>query len=104
MLTGVLNDSSAQASATETLGKQLTEAALKSTLVLCHNDTATYRDDEHYRTILTRLATATIDRDSEAGADPDPYATRTTSACTQPPREHPPLIAAPWISPTTLAR
>lgn len=65
VLTGVLNHSGAEVSATETLRDKQDEAASMGTLVLRYNYTATYRDDERYRAILTRRAPSTLDLDSE---------------------------------------
>ncbi|WP_410598064.1 MobF family relaxase [Amycolatopsis sp. lyj-23] len=66
VLTGVLSHSGAEVSATETLREKQDEAVSMGTLVLRYNYTATYRDEDCYRAILTRRAPSTIDLDSEA--------------------------------------
>ncbi len=65
VLIGVLNHSGAEVSATETMREAQDEAVSMGTLVLRYNYTATYRDDERYRAILTRHAPSTVDLDSE---------------------------------------
>lgn len=65
VLTGVLNHSGAEISATETLREAQDEAVSMGTLVLRYNYTATYRDEDRYRAILTRHAPSTVDLDSE---------------------------------------
>ncbi|MFJ1768024.1 MobF family relaxase [Amycolatopsis sp. NPDC088138] len=65
VLTGVLNHSGAEVSATETLREAQDEAVSMGTLVLRYNYTATYRDEDRYRAILARRAPSTVDLDSE---------------------------------------
>ncbi|QKV74216.1 hypothetical protein [Amycolatopsis sp. Hca4] len=65
VLTGVLNHSGAEVSATETMRKAQDEAVSMGTLVLRYNYTATYRDEDRYRAILARHAPSTLDLDSE---------------------------------------
>ncbi|WIY05554.1 MobF family relaxase [Amycolatopsis mongoliensis] len=65
VLTGVLNHSGAEVSATETLREAQDEAVSMGTLVLRYNYTATYRDEDRYRAILTCHAPSTVDLDSE---------------------------------------
>ncbi len=65
VLTGVLNHSGAEISATETLREAQDVEASMGTLVLRYNYTATYRDEERYRAVLTRHAPMTVDLDSE---------------------------------------
>lgn len=65
VLTGVLNHSGAEISATETLREKQDEAVSMGTLVLRYNYTATYRDENRYRDILARRAPSTVDLDSE---------------------------------------
>ncbi|WP_350310620.1 MobF family relaxase [Amycolatopsis sp. RTGN1] len=65
VLTGVLNHSGAEVSATETLREAQDEAVSMGTLVLRYNYTATYRDEDRYRDVLTRHAPSTVDLDSE---------------------------------------
>jgi conjugative relaxase-like TrwC/TraI family protein len=65
VLTGVLNHSGAEVSATETLREAQDEAVSMGTLVLRYNYTATYRDEDRYRAILARHAPSTVDLDSE---------------------------------------
>lgn len=65
VLTGVLNHSGAEVSATETLREAQDEAVSMGTLVLRYNYTATYRDEDRYRAILTRHAPSTVDLESE---------------------------------------
>ncbi len=65
VLTGVLNHSGAEVSATETLREKQDQAVSMGTLVLRYNYTATYRDEDRYRDILARRAPSTLDLDSE---------------------------------------
>ncbi|MFJ9782519.1 MobF family relaxase [Amycolatopsis sp. NPDC101161] len=65
VLTGVLNHSGAEVSATETLREAQDVAVSMGTLVLRYNYTATYRDEDRYRAILARHAPSTLDQDSE---------------------------------------
>ncbi|MEV6644310.1 MobF family relaxase [Amycolatopsis sp. NPDC051371] len=65
VLTGVLHQSGAEVSATETLREAQDEAVSMGTLVLRYNYTATYRDEDRYRAILTHRAPSTLDLDSE---------------------------------------
>lgn len=66
VLTGVLQHSEAEVSATETLRDNLSKEENLGTLVLRYNYTATYRDDDTYRAALQRHAPETLDHDSEA--------------------------------------
>ncbi|WP_243769741.1 MobF family relaxase [Amycolatopsis acidicola] len=66
VLTGVLNHSGAEVSATETLRDALAESESLGTLVKQYNYTATYRDEERYLAILERNAPSTLDCDGEA--------------------------------------
>ncbi|MFJ7212680.1 MobF family relaxase [Amycolatopsis sp. NPDC098790] len=65
VLTGVLNHSGAEVSATETLREAQDAAVSMGTLVLRYNYTATYRDEDRYRAILAHRAPSTLDLDSE---------------------------------------
>ncbi len=65
VLTGVLHHSGAEVSATETLREAQDVEVSLGTLVLRYNYTATYRDEERYRAVLTRHAPMTVDLDSE---------------------------------------
>ncbi|MGW5745034.1 MobF family relaxase [Amycolatopsis sp. NPDC003861] len=65
VMTGVLNHSGAEVSATETLREAQDAAVSMGTLVLRYNYTATYRDEDRYRAILARHAPSTLDLDSE---------------------------------------
>ncbi|WP_410573571.1 MobF family relaxase [Amycolatopsis sp. cmx-4-61] len=65
VLTGVLNHSGAEVSATETLRAAQDESVSMGTLVLRYNYTATYRDEDRYRTILAHRAPSTLDLESE---------------------------------------
>ncbi|WP_285483919.1 MobF family relaxase [Amycolatopsis sp. NBRC 101858] len=65
VLTGVLNHSGAEVSATETLREAQDAAVSMGTLVLRYNHTATYRDEDRYRAILAQRAPSTVDLDSE---------------------------------------
>ncbi|MBE1493183.1 conjugative relaxase-like TrwC/TraI family protein [Amycolatopsis lexingtonensis] len=65
VLTGVLNHSGAEVSATETMREAQDEAVSMGTLVLRYNYTATYRDEDRYRAILAHRAPSTLDLDSE---------------------------------------
>ncbi|MGV9364264.1 MobF family relaxase [Amycolatopsis sp. NPDC003731] len=65
VLTGVLNHSGAELSATETMREAQDAAVSMGTLVLHYNYTATYRDEDRYRAILARHAPSTVDLDSE---------------------------------------
>lgn len=66
VLTGVLNHSGAEVSATETLREAQDVEVSLGTLVLRYNYTATYRDEDRYRAVLARHAPMTVDLDSEA--------------------------------------
>ncbi|MEV4055128.1 MobF family relaxase [Amycolatopsis sp. NPDC049688] len=65
VLTGVLNHSGAEVSATQTLREKQDEAVSMGTLVLRYNYTATYRDEDRYRAILAHRAPSTLDLESE---------------------------------------
>ena len=65
VLTGVLNHSGAEISATETLRERLAIAESMGTLVLRYNYTATYRDEERYLAVLAHHAPETVELDSE---------------------------------------
>lgn len=65
VLTGVLNHSGAEISATETLREKQDEAVSMGTLVLRYNYTATYRDDDRYCAVLAHRAPTTVDQSSE---------------------------------------
>jgi conjugative relaxase-like TrwC/TraI family protein len=65
VLTGVLNHSGAEISATETLRERLGVEESMGTLVLRYNYTATYRDEDSYLAVLARHAPETAELDSE---------------------------------------
>lgn len=65
VLTGVLNHSGAEISATETLREKQATAESMGTLFLRYNYTATCRDEDRYLAVLARHAPETAELDSE---------------------------------------